>query len=137
MNTTHIEATLYYTFAEYGDVGFPVDVDAATGEFGEAQAYADLVRMDDDPTAPDGQYVQVATRRLAVERVGDCGSKWRVTDLEELRQAVSEGLVLQQVMREAAQRGARLSDDEVAQRMAAAGIKPRKASKPKGASLGM
>lgn len=129
MNATYVEATLYYTFAEYGSVGFPVEVDSATGEFDEAQALADLVRMDDDPTAPDGQYVQIATHELAVERIGDCGSRWRVTDLDELREAISEGVVLEQVMRDAALRGSRPSDDEVAQRMAEAGVKPHNASR--------
>ncbi len=69
-----IEATLYFTFSEGDrcDIGSSVDVDVATSEFDGEQAYCDMASLiEDDPTRPEGQYLQVGQHRFEVKERGD------------------------------------------------------------------
>lgn len=87
-----MEATLYFTFSEGDrcDIGSGVDVDVATGEFDGEQAYCDMASLtEDDPTCPEGQYLQVGQHRFEVTH--EIGSwKFRVISLDEFQRVAAE-----------------------------------------------
>ncbi|MBV5676212.1 hypothetical protein [Zoogloea sp.] len=86
-----IDAMLYFTFREGGDVGSGVVVDVATGEFDGEQAYHDMASLTEDaPAGPEGHYLQVGEHRFEVKH--ETGSNWtfRVIDLDGLQRVAAE-----------------------------------------------
>ncbi len=86
-----IDAMLYFTFREGCDVGSPVVVDTATGEFDGEQAWEDMARLtEDDPAGPEGYYLQVGELRFEVARAVGSNLRFRALDLNGLQGVAAE-----------------------------------------------